>query len=109
MHHGFANPGGEIRTRESIPFSLALITYYSVNGHLHFVRENLSYGSPILLRTADEEKRQSRDQVYLRDNLQESMYENDGSSVLGVMMVMLCSVCFARLDFVEGKRNSFLS
>ena len=37
------------------------------------------------------------------------MYENDGPGVLGVVMVMLCFVCFARLDFVIGKRDSFLS
>jgi hypothetical protein len=34
------------------------------------------------------------------------MYENDGPSVLGVMMV---STRFARLDFVEGKWDSFFS
>ena len=45
----------------------------------------------------------------LKDDPQESMYENDGPSVLGVVMVMLCWVCFARLDFVKGKRDNFLS
>ena len=47
--------------------------------------------------------------MYPKGNLQESMYENDGPSVLGVMMVMLCIVGFARFDFVKGKRDSFLS
>ena len=50
-----------------------------------------------------------RDQMYPNDNLQESMNENDGPSVLGVMMVVLCVVCFARLDFVKGQRDIFCS
>jgi len=111
MHRGFANPKEKKIINENRRDYLILslqVTYYSVNGHPHFVRENFPYGPPILLRTA-EEKRQVRDEIHLKDNLQESMYENDGTSMLGVMMVLLCRVGFARLDFVIGKRNSFLS
>ncbi len=46
-----------------------------------------------------------RDQVYIMGNLQESMYENDGPSMLGVF----CVVCFARLDFVKRKRDNLFS
>jgi hypothetical protein len=37
------------------------------------------------------------------------VYEDDGSSVLGVTLVILQVMRFARLEFVKGKANGFFS
>jgi hypothetical protein len=37
------------------------------------------------------------------------VYEYDGSSVLGVTLVILQVMRFARLEFVKGKANGFFS
>ena len=57
MRRGFANPVRKIfslRTKENDLIPSPLITYHGVNGYLHFVREDLSYRPPVLLRTAKE-------------------------------------------------------